>query len=318
MKLISWGANQFGQLAHKGWPVFEASNTPKQCSLDGLPDDILSNISNICGGGGHTLLLDSDGCVWACGQNNRGQCGAPTDAEIKTITPWTKVDINGLKVRQVAAGWEHSAAVTDNGHLYVWGSNSHGQLGQVVERGKCTYQPHCMAENVKKVSAGLRQTTWINTQNVINCSSSTGENKITVPGVLKPIQLASGQKHNVVLMANAENDERLGQIFCWGDNKFGQLATGLDGGKSVELVEAEASKEKEFLNIACGWSHSAGITADGRLMCWGRSNYGQLGCPEQVDKRGPFTWFHNQEQQVKVTQIALGSEHTLALTGKKL
>ena len=30
---------------------------------------------------------------------------------------------------QVSCGAEHSAAVTDNGELYVWGSGSEGQLG---------------------------------------------------------------------------------------------------------------------------------------------------------------------------------------------
>lgn len=31
---------------------------------------------------------------------------------------------NGLSVKQIAAGYDHAAAVTDDGRLYMWGSRS--------------------------------------------------------------------------------------------------------------------------------------------------------------------------------------------------
>jgi alpha-tubulin suppressor-like RCC1 family protein len=86
------GANQFGQLALEGWPVMEQCETPQVCSLDGLPLDILSKTKQICGGGGHSMLLDQDGSLWACGHNNRGQCGAPVAEDVKFVRPWIKVN----------------------------------------------------------------------------------------------------------------------------------------------------------------------------------------------------------------------------------
>jgi alpha-tubulin suppressor-like RCC1 family protein len=41
----------------------------------------------------------------------------------------TCLHISGL---QIAAGWEHSLAVTSDGNLYTWGSNQAGQLGDTT------------------------------------------------------------------------------------------------------------------------------------------------------------------------------------------
>jgi len=35
----------------------------------------------------------------------------------------------GIPVVSMAGGLAHSAAVTASGNVFVWGSNSHGQLG---------------------------------------------------------------------------------------------------------------------------------------------------------------------------------------------
>ena len=37
--------------------------------------------------------------------------------------------LEGVRVAQVACGWRHSAAVDDQGRLYVWGWGRWGQLG---------------------------------------------------------------------------------------------------------------------------------------------------------------------------------------------
>lgn len=34
-----------------------------------------------------------------------------------------------VKIKQVACGFKHSAAITEDGELYMWGEGRHGQLG---------------------------------------------------------------------------------------------------------------------------------------------------------------------------------------------
>jgi alpha-tubulin suppressor-like RCC1 family protein len=38
-------------------------------------------------------------------------------------------------IKQIACGANHSAMLTNSGHLYVMGSNSHGQLGVGIGQG---------------------------------------------------------------------------------------------------------------------------------------------------------------------------------------
>lgn len=36
------------------------------------------------------------------------------------------VDIEGKKIKQVACGFKHTAAITEDGELYTWGDNKVG------------------------------------------------------------------------------------------------------------------------------------------------------------------------------------------------
>ena len=77
------------------------------------------------GGANHTLVLKSDGTVWAFGDNSYGQLG-----DSSTILRSTPVQASGITdIIAVAAGGNHSMALTSTGSVYVWGLNASGQLG---------------------------------------------------------------------------------------------------------------------------------------------------------------------------------------------
>jgi alpha-tubulin suppressor-like RCC1 family protein len=65
--------------------------------------------------------------VYAWGHNSAGQLGLGDrrDRHAPTVVDalWA------LPVVQLAAGDAHSAALTTNGHMFIWGSNHFGQLG---------------------------------------------------------------------------------------------------------------------------------------------------------------------------------------------
>jgi alpha-tubulin suppressor-like RCC1 family protein len=64
--------------------------------------------------------------------------------------------------------------------------------------------------------------------------------------------------------------------WCWGSNLYGQFGTGVMGaaaGEAATQVPWGDYNER----LAVGAFHACGIDAGGRLDCWGRSNYGQLG-----------------------------------------
>lgn len=113
-----------------------------------------------CGYGasnGHTLALDENGNVWVWGSNNNGQLGLATltgnstesnnrsiPQQIPRISFATSLLPAGQSVVAIWAcgsgtnGWSY--AVTQDGNLFVWGSNNSGQLGNGVT-GTNIYSP---------------------------------------------------------------------------------------------------------------------------------------------------------------------------------
>jgi len=86
-----------------------------------------SCITHITGGGGHTLIVNKHGQVFACGLNTKGQLGLEMDTEHLVFEKIKSLD--KYHILQVACGWDSSLAVTKDGELLVWGSNAYCQLG---------------------------------------------------------------------------------------------------------------------------------------------------------------------------------------------
>jgi len=122
MQILAWGANSYGQLGLGH--ISEQEETPKIVNLENLDD---SKIVSIVGGGGHTVVVDSKGCVWVCGWNINGQLGLGHKNNISLLT---KVELAGQAVKEVAAGWDFTILLLSDGTLRASGSNSFGQLGK--------------------------------------------------------------------------------------------------------------------------------------------------------------------------------------------
>ena len=92
-----------------------------------LPSQIttLSNIKDVKGGASHSLFLDNNGSVWACGWNVVGQLGDAT-----VIDKTTPIQLNTISnVAEISCGTYHSLFLKNNGKLYSTGANTYGQLG---------------------------------------------------------------------------------------------------------------------------------------------------------------------------------------------
>jgi len=112
-----WGTNYLSEL---GDASTAERHTPVQVHK-------LAGVSAIAARGSHALaLIQSDGTVWAWGDNGSGQLGDGTSGTVRT----EPVQVHNLAgVIAIAAGAEHSLALKGDGTVSAWGDSYYGQIG---------------------------------------------------------------------------------------------------------------------------------------------------------------------------------------------
>lgn len=79
-------------------------------------------------GTSHMLALTRDGKVFSWGNGEYGRCG---NGKRKQMSPEPVELLTSKMAVSVAAGSQHSLALTADGVVYAWGKNDAGQLGLV-------------------------------------------------------------------------------------------------------------------------------------------------------------------------------------------
>lgn len=112
-----WGSNPTGAL---GDGTREDRATP--ALVKGISD-----VRSIAAGHRHTCAATGDGSAYCWGSNARGSLGVDEDDLDRALEPRKVEGISG--VVSVAAGDEHTCAMTSDGGAWCWGYNGLGQLG---------------------------------------------------------------------------------------------------------------------------------------------------------------------------------------------
>ncbi|XP_069495940.1 RCC1 and BTB domain-containing protein 2 isoform X3 [Ambystoma mexicanum] len=120
-EVYSWGHNTYSQLGNGTTsPVL----IPCQVSINLLD----KKVTAVACGSYHSMVLTSDGEVYAWGYNNSGQVGSGSTANQPTPRRVTSCLQNKVVV-DIACGQMSSMALVDSGEVYGWGYNGNGQLG---------------------------------------------------------------------------------------------------------------------------------------------------------------------------------------------
>ncbi|KAM6985977.1 RCC1 and BTB domain-containing protein 1-like isoform 2-T2 [Aplochiton taeniatus] len=144
-EVYAWGYNNCGQV---GSGSTANQTTPRRVS-NCLQNKVAVSIS--CGQTSSLALLDN-GEVYGWGYNGNGQLGIGNNGN--QLTPCRLLSLQGLCVQQIASGYAHSLALTDEGLLYAWGANTFGQVGTGSKTNQlCPVQIMAEKERVVEIAA---------------------------------------------------------------------------------------------------------------------------------------------------------------------
>lgn len=295
-----WGANGDGQLG-QGDLVQRAE--PAQ--LAGLSDIVYASV-----GYSHALALRADGKVFAWGRNAAGQVGVIGDgtAADKQLAP---VEVAGLPadIVEIVAGSEHSLALTADGEVFAWGRNQYGNLGQ----GSFDADRHPAPVAVPGLRDVIDLATGRDHVLALRADGTVATWGLGASGQLGTGQPADGAEEDraapvtaliaegapltdaTAVFANGNTSYALRaaaageQLWGWGQNFSGQLATGATSPAewlARRAVIYTAAAEPTYLDqvaelrtLGVGATHVIARALSGTLYAWGWSFRGSLGVP---------------------------------------
>jgi alpha-tubulin suppressor-like RCC1 family protein len=265
--LVRMGSNSYGQLATTTNPVIAAETTSFK-------------FNKISAKGATVLGLSADGSVYAWGYNIDGQVGDGTTVNTSTpVCVLQNPSVPGIPIITISAGSNHSAAVSQNGTLYTWGSNSSGQLGQGLDNIALPNkkEPTALTEtSFLKVECGGQHTLAIKTDGSLwawgnNSQGQLGDGTFIdklVPTLIDNTRIYTSISCGVSHSAAIDSDNRL---FIWGSNGYSQLGTGSTVDSNVPVNIGTFSK------VSCGFFHTIALApVGGEIYGWGRNHKKQV------------------------------------------
>ncbi|KAG8180236.1 hypothetical protein JTE90_017638 [Oedothorax gibbosus] len=312
-RLFTFGSNEWGQLGHG-----HTKTVLKPTSVKALKGHRATVIA--CGRS-HTLVATADGHVYGFGSNSEGQLGS-SDEQPVHLSPVRVQGLEGVTIKMLSGGADHSLALTDKGKVYVWGSGAEGQIGP--ERGHILIPTELNLEcNILCISAGYYHSAFVTVDGKLYTCGEGESGKLGLPDyALKKSSLSvhcvpafdrkvtwvsCGGNHTVALTSD-------GKAYSFGNGYDGQLGLGsqlLDASTPHQIVFLESVK---VARVSCGENHSAFLTDRGQLYTCGNGRHGKLGLfgvDENSDQFVPT--LVSRFNGFQVQQVACGGCHMLVL-----
>jgi uncharacterized repeat protein (TIGR02543 family) len=236
----------------------------------------------------------------------------------------------------LSLGRTHTSALSTNGQVFIWGSNSEGilddtKLSNITTPTNITSR-FSLAPSDKVISLSMggyhssvltstgRVFTWgLNLYGGLGAGYTTKRsdpNEITSSFSLDPsdkiTSLYLGAYHSSALSAT-------GRVFMWGLNNAGQLGNGntTNRGDPTEITSRfPMDANDKIISLSLGTGHSSALSATGRVFMWGQNNRGQLGNGTTINRNIPteITSKFSLDQSDRITLLSLGEGHSSSLS----
>ncbi|XP_058886345.1 E3 ubiquitin-protein ligase HERC2-like isoform X1 [Acipenser ruthenus] len=290
---------------------------PRQISA--LSNYIVKKVA-VHSGGRHAMALTVDGKVFSWGEGDDGKLGH--FSRMNCDKPRLVEALKTKRIRDIACGSSHSAAITSSGELYTWGLGEYGRLGH----GDNTTQLRpklvkvVLGHRVIQVACGSRdaQTLALSDEGLVfswgdgdfgklgrggseGCNIPQNIERLNGQGVC---QIECGAQFSLALT-------KTGVVWTWGKGDYFRLGHGTDVHVRKPQV-VEGLRGKKIVHVAVGALHCLAVTETGQVYAWGDNDHGQQGNGTTTVNRKP-TLVQGLEGQ-KITRVACGSSHSVAWT----
>lgn len=271
-RVYCWGLSDAGQAGVAGGTV----TTPQ-------PIELSADAIGLALGDRHTCVLLEGGEVVCFGDNAMGELGndevGTTSAEPQPVSFGS-----AGRVVELVAGGRSNCARSSDGKVSCWGANDCGKLGKDADASPIFATPQRAGiEGATKLAMGGTLACFV-VGTTVSCQGSVAETGCSTQSVAlegekrSPIEVVLGTSHGCVLY-------ELGSVSCWGDGAKGQLGNiGLGDTGMVAFTENLPAASVDIASFA---DNTCTLLENGRVVCWGVSESGQLGGdPGQPLERG--------------------------------
>jgi alpha-tubulin suppressor-like RCC1 family protein len=236
-QVICWGRNSAGQLGQGS--VAAISKKPNEIPVVKFEADVVPEKLSV--GDAHTCAIVSTSkapsqvVCWGSNANGRLGIGSSTAQMLQPTNNKLLSSVNlgtdesGYKeeAQDIAAGFEHTCALTKTGKVKCWGGNTSGQLG-----------------NENSINIGV-------SQSQMDALKSVNLGR-------KAVSISAGAGHSCAVLED-------GSSKCWGDNFYGQLGAGNDDEK-IGRAPADISNLSS-INLGSGFFAKKIFASSGAFTC---------------------------------------------------
>jgi len=282
-------------------------------------------------GAAHAVAVTEDGGVFVYGAGAHGQLG--TGALVpRELRPTLLCErLGGTRVANVAAGFRHSVAITEDGGCWTWGFGANGRLGHGnEERGLVPKKiPPKQLQGAKAVMAACSSLLAGHTALVTDdgnlwtwgrgSEGQLGHHDLQtklVPTLIAR-DLFAGAAISMVACGGSHTTcvTNFGALWSWGANDWGQLGHGdVERRELPALVRGTGEGGIRILVVSCGDRNTAAVTSSGSLWVWGAGDAGRLGLGDELYRLVPTEIGSDRFSGKKVVLVDCGFSHTGAIT----
>lgn len=273
-----WGQNDLGQLGRGDAGPFAVA--------DPGPVVDLAEVVDVDAGLLFTCGVVRSGSVFCWGDDSLGQLGDGTAGSPAAIGLRQPV-VGVVDAVAVAAGAGHACAVLSSGSVSCWGSDTKGQLGDGVVADPPTRATPALVpgiENAVDIAVGPEFTCVLESLGGVQCwgddtGGTLGDGIVAAPGQRPWPSPVAGIPAATSISAGADfmcATSAGGNVWCWGWDSFGQLGDGV-ANASGRGTPQQVVGVTDVVHVGTGAYHVCATGTDGRVWCWGRDLYGELG-----------------------------------------